>query len=240
MAIYMWREYVVPDCLCFTAEQASSTVRLAKQGSPTDVTIETSTDGITWSSYTIGDTVTLSNIWDKLYMRNTSATTTGFSSGASNYYIFTLGWSLSASGDITSLINKNCTDTLNWEYCFYRLFYNSSSNSVLKTPPEMPATTLTNYCYSSMFFYCNWLTALPKLPATTLANWCYQQMFRYCSNIKLSATQTWSYTQEYRIPTTWTWTEWTYSLQNMFNNTWWTFTWTPTINTTYYTSNQVI
>jgi hypothetical protein len=53
MAIYMWREYIMPDYLCFTANTAGSTVALNKTGSPTAVTLETSTDGANWSSYTI-------------------------------------------------------------------------------------------------------------------------------------------------------------------------------------------
>ncbi len=37
--------------LCFTAEEAGSTVRLRKAGSPTSVNIETSTDWSTWTDY---------------------------------------------------------------------------------------------------------------------------------------------------------------------------------------------
>jgi hypothetical protein len=50
------------DYLCFTANTAGSTVKLIKNGSPTTVTLETSTDGNTRTTYTIGDTITLSNI----------------------------------------------------------------------------------------------------------------------------------------------------------------------------------
>ena len=57
----MWREKE-PDYLCFTANTAGSKVTLNKTGSPTAVTLETSTDGINWSTYTIGSTITLSNI----------------------------------------------------------------------------------------------------------------------------------------------------------------------------------
>lgn len=263
MAIYMWREYI-PDYLCFTANTAGSTVQLTKNWSPTAVSLETSTDKSNWSSYTIWDTITLSNIGDKVYWKNTSSTTTWFSSAWSDYYKFVMTWSIAWSWDITSLLNSNLTDTLLSDYCFKELFQLCTA---LTTAPKIPATTLTDYCYFGMFSQCTWLVSigelpattlaqrcydsmfnnctnlevLPKLSATTLPNDCYSYMFNDCSKIKLSTSQTWTYQTAYRIPTTWTWTEWSYSLSMMFYNTWWSWTWwTPTINTTYYTSNTVV
>lgn len=261
MAIYMWREW--PDYLCFTANTAWSTVQLTKTGSPTSVTLETSTDGTNWTSYYPSFIITLSNIWDKVYFRSTSETTTGFSTSASNYYKFVMTWSIAASWDTTSLINKNLTDTLSWGYCFGWLFHNCTSLTSapelpsttitnncyysmfnwctnLATAPKLPATSINTYCYSSMFVDCSNLEILPELPATTLASYCYLNMFKWCSKIKLSTTQTWEYQTLYRIPKTWTGTTATDALSSMFISTWWTFTWTPTINTTYYTSNTVI
>lgn len=59
--------------LCFTATQANSTVHLDKNGSPDAISLETSTDGSTWTDYTwsgsTGDTLTLANVGDKVYMR---------------------------------------------------------------------------------------------------------------------------------------------------------------------------
>ena len=236
MAIYMWREYVPPE-LCFTANTANSTVQLTKTWSPTAVTLETSIDGSTWSDYTIDSTITLSNIWDKVYIRNKSETTTGFSKSTSNYYYFNLSWSIDASWDVTTLINKNGTDTIIGNYRFYNLFRWCSS---LRMCPKIPATTITLGCYYWMFAYCSNLETIPQLPATTLADTCYNSMFTWCSKIKLSTTQDSTYTNAYRIPASWTWTDATNTMANMFTSTWWTFTWTPTINTTYYTSNQVI
>lgn len=46
--------------------------------------------------------------------------------------------------------------------------------------PELPATTLANYCYDSMFMECEALTKAPELPATALANYCYANMFQDC------------------------------------------------------------
>ena len=228
--------YTPPDYLCFTANTAGSTIKLKKDGSPTTVILETSTDGNSWSTYTFWSWITLSNIWDKVYFRNTSETTTGFSL-SSYFYQYVMTWSIAASWDVTYLINKNGTDTISWNYCFQWLFKNCSS---LTSAPKLLATTLTLQCYNQMFYWCDNLETLPKLPATALTNNCYMNMFGYCPKIKLSTTQTWEYQTPYRIPTTWTWTTWTDSLYGMFDGTWWTFTWTPNINTTYYTSNTLV
>jgi hypothetical protein len=117
------------------------------------------------------------------------------------------------------------------------MFENCTS---LVTPPALPATTLWHYCYALMFDWCYSLSKIPALPATTLAGWCYQTMFTNCSLIKLSETQWGEYQTEYRIPTTWTWIGGPGWGLYMFSGTWWTFKGTPSINTTYYTSNQVI
>lgn len=236
MWIYIRQDIAIPDYLCFTANTASSTVQLTKNGSPTSVTLETSTDWLNWTTYTMGDTITLSNIWDKVYRRNTSETDTGFSLGYnSNYYQFVTSWSLACSWDVNYLLNKNSTTTVS-NYCYWSLF----SGCSITTAPKLLATTLWWHCYRLMFYWCTDLEALPSLPATSILWYSYYAMFSWCSKIKLSSTQTWDYQTEYRIPTTWTGTAGSYALQYMFTNTWGTYTGNAQINTTYYTSNTVI
>lgn len=233
MAIYMWKDV---NYLCFTANTAGSTVKLTKTGSPTVVSLETSTDGSTWTDYTIWNTITLSNIWDKVYMRNKSNTVTGFSTSSSDYYQFVMSGSINASGECGYLLCKNNTDTAS-SHCFQFLFQNQTS---LVMPPKLSFTSMAWHCFWTMFSWCSNLIAIHNLPIITLSAGCYQRMYNWCSKIKLSSTQTWEYQTEYRIPTTWTGTAWVNSLNEMFTDTWWTKTWTPSINTTYYTSNQVI
>lgn len=232
-------EYKLPY-LCFTANAASSTLKLNKTWSPNAVTLETSTDWSSWTTYTFGSTITLSNIWDKVYWRNTSETDTWFSKDTSNYYQFSITWSVAWSGNTNYLLNKNSTNTVS-SSCFLWLFRGSAA---LTSCPELPATTIAAYCYDRMFSSCSNLETLPKLPALSLWVGCYYQMFASCSKIKLSTTQTWEYQTPYRIPTEWTWTlpSWTSPMTQMFNSTWWTrsWMWTPDINTTYYTSNTVV
>ena len=50
-------------------------------------------------------------------------------------------------------------------------------------PPELPATTLVESCYSYMFMGCVSLTKAPDLPATALVGGCYTYMFASCPNI---------------------------------------------------------
>ena len=47
----------------------------------------------------------------------------------------------------------------------------------------LPATTLTPWCYSDMFWFCQSLSKAPELPATTLEKYCYDSMFYYCSKL---------------------------------------------------------
>jgi len=57
----------------------------------------------------------------------------------------------------------------------------------------LPASTMVDSCYDSMFYKCTSLTAAPVLPATTLAENCYASMFQGCTSLttapELSATE---------------------------------------------------
>jgi len=144
------------------------------------------------------------------------------------------------------------------------MFFDCSS---LKTPPSLPAITLASYCYFHMFDRCTALTTAPKLSATitktdcygymfqncinletlpslpitgTLGTRCGQRMFKGCLKIKISSTQTGEYQTLYRIPPSGEATSGTNSLASMFIDSGGTFTGTPVVNTTYYTSNEVI
>ena len=119
--------------------------------------------------------------------------------------------------------------------CYHSMFRGCAS---LIQAPALPATTLANNCYYNMFRECTALTQAPALPATTLASNCYNGMFYNCASLKLSATSTGEYTQEYRIPSSGTGTTATDALTGMFTNTGGTFTGTPEINTTYYFSSD--
>lgn len=121
------------------------------------------------------------------------------------------------------------------EACYDSMFFGCTN---LIAAPELPATTLVTGCYNAMFKRCTNMTAIPNLPATSLANGCYAEMFANCSAIKLSASKTGEYTQEYRIPSVGTAVGATNATAYMFDSTSGTFTGTPSINTTYYLSSS--
>ena len=70
-------------------------------------------------------------------------------------------------------------------YEFEKLF---KSNTHIKNHETLkivlPATTLTQSCYSEMFQGCTNLTVPPELPATTLARHCYFRMFKECTSLE--------------------------------------------------------
>ena len=170
------------DYLCFTADEANSTVRLDKNGTPSTISLEYSTDKKTWTEYTwsgnTGATITLANIGDKVWWRGDNTT---LSADSNKYYKFVMSGKIKALGNIMSLIDKTCKSvTIPTAYCFAYLFNGCTS---LTKAPELPAKTLAKYCYNDMFSGCRSLTKAPELPATTLAESCYCNMFGGCRSL---------------------------------------------------------
>lgn len=82
---------------------------------------------------------------------------------------------------VISVENMELPATTLSTWCYTNMF-NRASN--LTTPPKvLPATSLVSQCYYNMFYSCSSLTASPLLPAPTLVTECYRQMFRNCTNI---------------------------------------------------------
>ena len=158
----------------------------------------------TWGGYELyldetgiggGEKILLANKSDRVYVKadtvknNTQAGLRIKVANSSN------DTKIRARGNIISL-NKGSFDIYKTNYLtideagkFKDLFMDCSS---LYQAPDLPATTLGNYCYANMFQGCTNLETAPELPATTLANYCYQKMFRSCTNLiqapKLPAT----------------------------------------------------
>ena len=142
-------EPATPNWLCFTAEEANSTVAMKAKGSAPSVSLEYSTDGNNWNPFVVGTTtVTLANIGDKMYVRATSSGNTGMGCYLVDYYVFiynrfVMTGKISASGNVDTLLDQNGNATLT-SYCYYGLFEYCTS---LTSAPELPATKLANYCY---------------------------------------------------------------------------------------------
>ena len=83
----------------------------------------------------------------------------------------------------TSIVNASnlvLPATTLTNYCYSNMFYGSSLTTA---PSILPATTLTEGCYQDMFRNCSSLTTAPELPATTLAAKSYSYMFNSCSSL---------------------------------------------------------
>ena len=163
-------------------------------------------DGSTWNSLGASvDTPSL-NTGDKIMFRGNMSITQGYGIGQ-----FSSNGHFNIEGNPLSLVDDtnfaDITDFTGMNQIFFQLFYGTdvvdASNlalpatilsedcytsmfehcTSLTTAPELPATTLARYCYSYMFYGCINLTTAPVLPATTLANYCYNFMFRNCTNL---------------------------------------------------------
>lgn len=95
-------------------------------------------------------------------------------------------------GNIMYLYNYEnpLTDTINYKHAFDYLFapipsanYHPENGINDVSELELPATTLSEGCYSHMFYGCEAITTSPKLPATTLVKDCYFAMFYGCTSL---------------------------------------------------------
>jgi hypothetical protein len=180
-----------PTWLYFTMPEGG-TVTLTKTGAPTDVTLEYSLDnGASWTEWIeSGNVRTLTLAAGRtVHIRNTSETSTGFSTGGSDYYNFAFSSDTYVGGNTDSLLCENPQNATITSYCYNSLFRNCTTLTMSDTF-TLPSTTLANGCYGSMFRDCTNLTMSNTfvLPATTLPNVCYTYMFRGCSNVNLIRT----------------------------------------------------
>lgn len=174
--------------LTFTAEEAGAEVRLTTSGvvGSEKLSFEVSTDGKSWTSYYLGNTVTLPEKGDRVSFRNSSdEVAKTFSKSSSSYYVFSGNdKKVSASGNVMSLLDKRCKTTDVPENAFCFLFSGFTS---LTTAPELPGTTLGEYCYFNTFKDCTGMTVGPKeLPAPTLARGSYECMFSNCTALTVA------------------------------------------------------
>ena len=166
-----------PDALTLTATADNSSVKLMKNGT-LDNTYEVNT-GNGWEDYAFNTVIPL-NAGQSCKWRCKSHPTT---QTYLNYVQFVMTGKIEASGSCSSMLSsdfENITSLSGYVYAFYKLFGACIS---LMQAPELPATTLSNYCYSHMFGGCTSLTQAPELPATTLADTCYYYMFRGCTSL---------------------------------------------------------
>ena len=104
--------------------------------------------------------------------------------GLIKWHYFVMKGSIKADGNIQFLLENTGTKTDVPDFCYYNIFCNYEDyNTALTQAPVLPATTLADRCYDSMFLNCSSLTQAPALPATTLADRCYENMFNGCTSL---------------------------------------------------------
>ena len=166
--------------LTFRATQNGSTVSLKKNGLPEGATFQTSRDGgNTWEDYTI-DTAIALNTGDEVSFR--AKADREFEQSDTKYFQFKMTGKIEARHNVMSLYRTSDFATYEsvMKHAFYKLFKDCTS---LIKAPALPATTLTQSCYSYMFNGCTSLTEAPALPATSLAETCYHGMFLGCTSL---------------------------------------------------------
>ena len=179
ISVNLFNPLITP--LTFEAKTAGATVTFTKALTIAEFPIEYSLNGGTWTTYSTP--ITLTNIGDKVMFHGANAAY----ATDSDYSNFSCTGECYIYGNVMSLIDKEDFATnkeLTINYTFYRLFYNNANfyNHPAKTL-ALPATTLTESCYSGMFRDCINLTIAPALPATTLTEACYSGMFYGCTSL---------------------------------------------------------
>ena len=171
--------------LAFSAVEAGATVSMEIVGQCEAPSLEYSTDLKKWTKFDFSkpQTITLKNVGDKVYWRNTGKTDTFSPADDENYIHFNLGSKkIAASGNIMSLLDSECEMTeMPEDVAFIFLF---RRDSMLVSAPELPATKLSAACYYGMFVGCKSLEETPALPAVELSEFCYYSMFYECTSIK--------------------------------------------------------
>ena len=134
--------------------------------------------GSTWTAFN-GATVSATT-GDEIWFKGSLTGGCGADTETSSSKFYTSGYFF-ASGNIQSLCGfYNTLQVYHFSYLFSKCsFLNIDENNKLL----LPATTLADSCYESMFKGCASLTTAPKLPAATLANRCYYYMFQGCASL---------------------------------------------------------
>ena len=154
------------------------------------VTLYYSYNKIKWNSMlsNVQNTITLNASNPKVYFKSTisdfynNVMRSFYDDKASGY---SSKGTFKISGNIMSITygdNFESTTSLT-NKCLGGLFINTNVTDISNL--ILPATTLSDSCYKSMFQGCTSLTNVPEnlLPATTLSGSCYKSMFQGCTSL---------------------------------------------------------
>lgn len=169
-----WLYFTMPD---------GGTVTLTKNGTPTAVTLEYSLDnGSTWTEWTESGNVRTKTLTagQVVHIRNTSPTSTSFSSGSSSFYQFSFDADTHAGGNIMSLLCSDPSLATMTSYCFRSLFNGSIK---LQTVDMSGVTSISNYGCDAMFSGCKSLTTVEMRNVTSIDSYGCNSMFFNCTSL---------------------------------------------------------
>jgi hypothetical protein len=151
-------------------------------------------DGNTWVQYEVGTNIVLGGSNSrKVYLKSavdyTASETAPWnqvrvdtsSKFSTTYYSF-LRFCSDAALNVSGVCNSILSDhNKKWNIDLRRCFLGLFAYAPIISAPELPALSLHDYSYGSMFFNCTSLTTPPILPALDLGSYCYSGMFSNCS-----------------------------------------------------------
>ena len=158
-------------------------ISLTANGSPTAVTIEYSIDnGATWQEWQeVGGVRRIAlPAGVRVWLRNSSPTSTNFSTSDTDYYNFAFTDVANAYGDTRSLLCSSAADGVISNYVFCRLFYGCGT---IATAPRLDAASIAQYCYAYMFYGCVSLMEAPEIVSAQTFSNCFRSMFQGCTGI---------------------------------------------------------
>lgn len=154
------------------------------------IDVEFSINDGEWKQYSSATTQDRAvSVGDFVRVRGNNSTYYYYSSpNAYRSYIEISGASFNLCGNVMSLIygdNFYNKKTLTDAACFHGLFRHNDGYLLNANNLCLPATILSESCYSSMFKGCTSLVNAPVLPATNLsgAGGCYSNMFFGCTSL---------------------------------------------------------
>lgn len=144
--------------------------------------IEYSLDNETWQTLSAGTNTPTIQAGERVYFAASNLTV----SSSVGIGSFSMTGKCNIGGDISSMINgKDARNTTTVPSSYFRNLFYPCANIIDATSLLLPATSLGENCYRSMFNSCTGLISAPKvLPAESMSYACYNFMFKGCSSLK--------------------------------------------------------
>ena len=142
--------------------------------------IEYRVENSTWRTLFAGRATPVIKAGDKVYFR-ASGLTAEFNYGIGT---FSISGSCILGGNVMSMVyGDDYSEKTAMKSNQFRFLFKDCTTITDASRLILPATTLADLCYSSMFKGCTSLVTAPELPATSLVYQCYSYMFEGCTSL---------------------------------------------------------